>query len=232
LDNAENNDTFIRELEKLLEKRDIPFDAKDHRIQCFPHILNICSGHVVNVLTNAGITEIAEAWVSSLPQDLNDRQTYQEALAQDPIALGHTIVQVMHASIQQRDTFEEYIKEGNNQGYWDIYHNDGRVEHIKIDVLQLIRNVKTWWDSIYYMICHLQYLKEPINRFLNLPNNKDLKKYKLSEMEWNVLRDFKVLLKVRIFLLLFSDTGQLHARFPIKPSGCCHLSICQRCANI
>ncbi|KIJ58550.1 hypothetical protein HYDPIDRAFT_102399, partial [Hydnomerulius pinastri MD-312] len=90
LDNADNNDTFMFELEKLLKERDIPFDHKDRRIRCFPHILNICTGHVLEAITDTSLAEIAGAWTSSLPQDLNDRQTYEEALRRDPIALGQT----------------------------------------------------------------------------------------------------------------------------------------------
>ncbi|KAF8833973.1 hypothetical protein BDN67DRAFT_915916 [Paxillus ammoniavirescens] len=58
---------------------------------------------------------------------------------------------------------------------------------MKIDVLQLLRDVKTCWDSVYYMICCLCYLRQPIDAFLDQPNNKDLKKYKLSRTQWNVL---------------------------------------------
>ncbi|KIK76282.1 hypothetical protein PAXRUDRAFT_170396, partial [Paxillus rubicundulus Ve08.2h10] len=36
----------------------------------------------------------------------------------------------------------------------------------------------------------------PINNFLKCPNNKDLKKHKLSQMEWKVLQDFEAILEV------------------------------------
>ncbi|KIK10797.1 hypothetical protein PISMIDRAFT_123913 [Pisolithus microcarpus 441] len=57
----------------------------------------------------------------------------------------------------------------------------------KVTVLQLIQDVKTWWDSVYLMIQQLWLLEQPIDAFLDHPNNRDLKKYKLSQMEWNVL---------------------------------------------
>ncbi|KIK73803.1 hypothetical protein PAXRUDRAFT_177453, partial [Paxillus rubicundulus Ve08.2h10] len=90
LDNADNNDTFMFKLEKLLKEHDIPFDHKDRCIHCFPHILNICTGHVLEAITDTSLAEIAGMWTSSLAQDLNDCQTYKEALHQDPIALGRT----------------------------------------------------------------------------------------------------------------------------------------------
>ncbi|KIK15459.1 hypothetical protein PISMIDRAFT_16512 [Pisolithus microcarpus 441] len=43
------------------------------------------------------------------------------------------------------------------------------------------------WDSAYLMIRQLQLLQQPIDAFLDHPNNRDLKKYKLSQMEWKVL---------------------------------------------
>ncbi|KIK22996.1 hypothetical protein PISMIDRAFT_101381, partial [Pisolithus microcarpus 441] len=67
---------------------------------------------------------------------------------------------------------------------------------VRIDVLQLLHDMKTRWDSIYYMICRLCYLRQPIDSFLDRPNNKDMKKYKLSPMQWNVLRDFELILEI------------------------------------
>jgi len=47
LDNASNNQTMMEALERQLNKRDIPFDAKDCRIMCYAHISNLSSGHVI-----------------------------------------------------------------------------------------------------------------------------------------------------------------------------------------
>ncbi|KIK13197.1 hypothetical protein PISMIDRAFT_80816, partial [Pisolithus microcarpus 441] len=92
LDNAENNDTFMDELGKLLKQCNIPFDHEDQQIRCFPHIINICTGHVIKKITDINLAEIACAWALAVCQDLNDRQTYKEALAHDLIALGHAII--------------------------------------------------------------------------------------------------------------------------------------------
>lgn len=48
MDNAKNNDTFIKSLEDLLKARvDMVYDSSQHRIMCFPHIVHICVTHVV-----------------------------------------------------------------------------------------------------------------------------------------------------------------------------------------
>ncbi|KAF9222733.1 hypothetical protein BS17DRAFT_707780 [Gyrodon lividus] len=127
---------------------------------------------------------------------LNDCQTYKDALERDPIALGCAVVQALRASGQHQDAFEDFIKEGNTKGYWEEEDKDGEAIKIKINVLQLIRDVKTCWDSVYYMIRRLRLLQQPIDAFLEQPNNKDLKKHKLSTMEWKVLKDIEVILEV------------------------------------
>ncbi|KAI6017082.1 hypothetical protein EDC04DRAFT_2576935, partial [Pisolithus marmoratus] len=88
-------------------------------IHCFPHIINICTGHVVKRITDADLAELAGTWALALPQDLNDRQTYQEALAHDLVALGHAVITSLCASSQCQDVFEDYIREGNEKGYWE-----------------------------------------------------------------------------------------------------------------
>ncbi|KAG2113786.1 uncharacterized protein F5147DRAFT_557522, partial [Suillus discolor] len=51
-------------------------------------------------------------------------------------------------------------------------------------------------DSIYFMVRRLRYLQQPIDYFLEHPNNKELRRHKLSTTEWLVLRDCKVMLMV------------------------------------
>jgi hypothetical protein len=52
LDNAANNKTMMKELQKLLEIREIPFDAEDARISCFPHVVNLATQRILQSLTN------------------------------------------------------------------------------------------------------------------------------------------------------------------------------------
>jgi len=48
LDNASNNDTMMKVLETMLAARDVSFDAHDRWIMCFAHIINLCSGQVID----------------------------------------------------------------------------------------------------------------------------------------------------------------------------------------
>ena len=99
LDYASNNGTFLHELVILLEAHDIDFGAIDHRIMCFAHVINRCCQHVIASLTNVALAESAELSVGVLPPSLPDQQTFEDAVKQDPVALGRNIVHVLRSSV-------------------------------------------------------------------------------------------------------------------------------------
>ena len=61
---------------------------------CMPHILNICTKHVVDKYSDVDLSAVGEAWVNSL-DNISDKDTYVEALCRDPVALGHDIVHLV-----------------------------------------------------------------------------------------------------------------------------------------
>jgi hypothetical protein len=101
LDNAANNGTFMIEFGNLLRAHDIDFDPIDHRVMCFPHIVNICCQHLIANFTNIDLAETATEFVAVLPPGLPDRQTFEEAIKRDPVALGRDIVRMLRNSGQQ-----------------------------------------------------------------------------------------------------------------------------------
>lgn len=85
-DNASNNDTFMVSLAEELNELGIPFDSIENRIRCFPHIVKIASQHLLLKLSAmTDDTEDADFKPRGVVDD--DEQTYQEALARDPIRL-------------------------------------------------------------------------------------------------------------------------------------------------
>ncbi|KAF9220177.1 hypothetical protein BS17DRAFT_661193, partial [Gyrodon lividus] len=62
--------------------------------------------------------------------------------------------------------------------------------------IQLLRNVKTRWDSTFYMINCLHILRFPVDWFLLMPTQKDIAKHKMDNTKWFVLKDYKVILNV------------------------------------
>jgi hypothetical protein len=65
------------------------------------------------------------------------------------------VVRSIHASGQRRDHFLSIICEGNINKHFIL---GDRVE-IVVPELQLLRDVKTRWDSIFFMISRLQIMR-------------------------------------------------------------------------
>jgi hypothetical protein len=85
---------------------------------CFPHIVNICCQHLIGNFTNVDLAETAMEFVAALPPGLPERQTFEEAIKCDPVALGCDIVRVLQKSGQQRDLFDNIIQVGNKKGWF------------------------------------------------------------------------------------------------------------------
>jgi hypothetical protein len=192
LDNASNNDTFVSSLEALLKARDIDFCAVENRIMCFAHIINICCQHLVEHFTNTALVDPVEDFVAAERPREPGAQTFEEAVKRDPIALGRVVVRKIRSSGQRREHFKSIIVEGNNKGHFTL--PDGNP--ITVPLLQLLRDVKTRWDSIYYMINRLRILRSAIDSFLSSPVNKDLQTLRLTDVEWNTLQDIEAILAV------------------------------------
>ena len=158
IDNAGNNATTMDELARLLHERDIEFDAKDRSIMCFEHVVNLCSGRVIDGLTKALADSTADDWVAPPPPSLRGSQSYAEAVERDPVALGRAVVRAIRASGARRDAFDDVIKTGNEKG-WFREGTPPNQRSIKVKQLQLLRDVSTRWDSVYYMLNRLREMR-------------------------------------------------------------------------
>jgi hypothetical protein len=150
----------MEELAKLLQSRDIDFDPLDRRIMCFPHIINICVQHVIANFTNIELAEAAAEFVSALPLGLPDRQTFEEAVQRDPVALGRNIVRVLRNSGQQCDLFDDIVQDGNDKEWFQVGDPPVTVE---LPLVQLLRDIITRWDTVYYMVRRLREMR-PVSR--------------------------------------------------------------------
>ena len=144
-------------LEKILKEREIDFDAKDRRIMCFAHVINLCSGRVIRDITNADENE-DEGVASSSESD--------EDTSSNPIARARAAVRVIRASGSRRDTFDRIIKNGNKEGWF----RQGRPPQVvEVKPLQLLRDVRTRWDSVYHMLRRLREMR-PVCPYLTKCN--------------------------------------------------------------
>ena len=144
--NAENNTKMIEELENLFHKRELfDFVTKEHQVHCFPHTVNISTGHVVKALTSAPNEQ--EPPNNHVP---STTQTYEQAVARNPITMAHAAICVIHILGACQEAFTKVIEEGNKDGRFKDFAGNS----IKLKQLQLLHDVPTCWDSVYYMIQH------------------------------------------------------------------------------
>ena len=115
---------------------------------CFPHVINICCQHVIAKFTNVDLVDLAH--VAELPSAA-DGQSFEDAVSSDPIARGRNIVRVLRSSGQRRERLNEVIVDGNAKGWFVA----GGIE-VTVPPRQLLRDVKTRWDSVYFMIRRLR----------------------------------------------------------------------------
>lgn len=103
----------MRHLELLLKEREIPFDAKNNRINCFPHIINIVAQHVIKSVSKSVAADSDDAFVFE-PQALTRTppKTFEEACASDPLGRIRKVIVAIRASGQRRDDFNSWIRMG------------------------------------------------------------------------------------------------------------------------
>jgi hypothetical protein len=139
--------------------RDIPFCHKDNHIRCFPHVTNICSTHVIEAFTNTALVDDSGGFIASAayPPSDPDSQTYEEAVARDPIALCRSTVRAIRVSGERRDHLADIIRDGNDKGWFKAPEDP--TQTIQVKALQLVRDMKVRWDSLYYMINRFRKLR-------------------------------------------------------------------------
>jgi hypothetical protein len=136
LDNASNNGTMMDKLQSLLEARDVThFDAKDSRIMCFAHVVDLCSRRVLLGLKD---------------------------LPRDPIAIARSAVSAIRVSCSRRDSFKDIVTSGNEKGWWGKQGEPP--ENVQLSNLELLRLVPTRWDSAFLMLNRLREMR-PVCHF-------------------------------------------------------------------
>ena len=156
----------MKELQALLVKRDVVFDHANNRIMCFPHIINICTTHIVAASTQVNQKYLESDGLDGDDDDDDDRDSpnsYQtgpqldevfiamqppehrawlRSLSHDPIKLIADIVRHIRASDARKRSFTEIVQLCTK----DDPEFSGSLP------LQLIRHIRTQWDSVYLML--------------------------------------------------------------------------------
>jgi hypothetical protein len=126
LDNTSNNGTMLEEMEVLLGACEIPFDAVNHKVMCFGHIIDLSHKWVIIMVDNKAHTS-------------NDEHDYSlsddETVASNPIVHACSVVGVIQGSGLQRDAFHEVIMNGNAKGW---FKQGDPLETVQLKPLQLL----------------------------------------------------------------------------------------------
>ena len=122
---------MMESLAKKLEARDVSFDATDRHIMCFAHVINLSSKHVIQEIDKG-------------------------ALESNPIGLGREVVRSIRVSGKRREGFEDTISDGNKKGWFKMGQPP---QPVQLKQLQLLRDVRSRWDSVYYLLNRLREMR-------------------------------------------------------------------------
>ncbi|KIL54972.1 hypothetical protein M378DRAFT_18367 [Amanita muscaria Koide BX008] len=238
LDNAENNATAMQELQQLLNNHEngrIEFDHLNNRVRCYPHIINICSTHILASVTKVTASSLSEVKVQDNnrhdlliftkdPDDVDDTdsedtgsdlefsddedlddiplarrfpggtlslQAWFQGMKRDPVKRARKLVRLLRSSNQRKRGLQSLIEVGNERGWFS--DSEGNV--IQVPALQPLQDVKTRWDSVYFMLQRLRALRPAIDKFINDELHK-FKDYKLSESDWEIIEGLEAVLDI------------------------------------
>jgi hypothetical protein len=76
----------------------------------------------------------------------------------DPLKRARRVIRLLRSSDQRREGFREFIKLGNERKWFFEKTQSGKIS-VKVPELQLLRDVKTRWDSVYKMLERLRHLR-------------------------------------------------------------------------
>jgi hypothetical protein len=80
-------------------------------------------------------------------------------IQRDPLRRARRVVQFLRSSDQRREGLRKFIEDGNSRGWFTGKDDDGKRIVLHIPQLELLRDVKTCWDSVYMMLEHLRQLR-------------------------------------------------------------------------
>jgi hypothetical protein len=144
LDNASNNTTMMQCIElEMTEERDLEFDAEDRQIMCFGHIVELSSGRVVGA-------------ASGNVDDRDDESSSDSDDTSNPIAKARAAVRAIRGSGLRRCAFDDVVRDGN-ANRWFKQGQPPKIVQLK--QLQLLRDVRTRWDSVYQMLKRLREMR-------------------------------------------------------------------------
>ncbi len=153
LDNIKNNTVAMQELQSLLAKHEmairLDFNHLKHHVQCYAHIINICSSHIISSMTSVSKWYLSDLKV---PADTNRMFCAEN---NDDLDDGDIDLDA-----------DEDIAELQLDGCYDTHSNADLKEWfagIKHDPLRCARRV-------IYLLCSLDLYKQNFHEFIQSRN--------------------------------------------------------------
>ena len=172
-----------------LQPTTIDFDHLKRRVRCYAHIINICSSHVVASITPTNSKSYFEYPIDSdlapcddsvsdndsddldddsdeadvqVPNLNDDRTKFKEwsaGIKRDPLRRARKVVRLLRSSDQRKQSFKNCIRDGNERDWFTVKDDKGKRAVVRVPDLQLLRDVKMRWDSVYMMLQRLRQLR-------------------------------------------------------------------------
>jgi hypothetical protein len=90
-------------------------------------------------------------------------------IKRDPLGRARRIIRLLCSSDLRREGFCKFIQDGNEQKWFSEKTKSGKHHSVQVPELQLLRDVKTRWDSVYMMLKCLRVLR-PVSLSQRLDN--------------------------------------------------------------
>ena len=87
-----------------------------------------------------------------------ETRTVTAGIKRDPLRRARRVVRLLQSSDQRREGFHWFIQDGNQRDWFSIKDGRKRVT-VQVPELQLLRDVKMRWDSVYMMLERLRQLR-------------------------------------------------------------------------
>jgi hypothetical protein len=86
-------------------------------------------------------------------------KTWAKGMKRDPLARARRVICLLRSSDEHRTKFQAFIKNGNICHMFNRKDADGNLVPTTVEQLELLRDVKTRWDSVYLMLLRLRELR-------------------------------------------------------------------------
>ncbi|GBB95627.1 hypothetical protein RclHR1_02580010 [Rhizophagus clarus] len=164
-DNASNMDKMFNKFEYICNYEGIKFDADNQRVRCLAHIINLA------------VQNILKALKGEAPE--NENEILQENVSIGSILGVVTKLRILITKIRASPQRKERFKR--------------QCVALNVKSLELIPDIRTRWNSTFYMIKRAFCLREPLHNLAAA--DKELSSYLLNSIEWDKLNEIQGLLE-------------------------------------